>query len=505
MNYLRLYFLIITFIVFTYEIQSQIVNPKIWMFGYQLSERDTNTLDTGGFKQHGLNVMNFMSIPYNLSRISNGLGLGNCNTIIYDKNDNLILYSNGSKVFNRNHRLIENSDSLCFGSDWGVGNTKSAYYNQYYITRYAEPLVALSVPSKPYIYYLISVYITKDSITNPKIVYSIVDMTYNSGLGKMIQKELPIKLGNFTESIATCRHANAQDWWIIAREYYNKKFTLLRLNGNGINEVVINQQSNWDLLNKNAFKGNFSNRFSWDGKYFASYSYEGLELFDFDRCTGQLSNRREFLIPQDDTSSCSYVCFSPDNKLIYALLGHKIYQIEISTQIRRKIADWDYREDTVDGGTASFYTSFGIPQLAPDGKIYISTSEGTRYLHYIDKPNEIGLACDFRQRSIKLQNWNIGLPMFPNYELGADTSCHESSLDELERYKIDIYPNPASARIRIEGVSHETVIYNTLGQQVLVSKDKDIDISHLPVGVYHVLLSDRNGTVLKREKLIIQR
>ena len=496
------------------SLHGQVINPRIWMFGYTSPQTDTNSLDTGIYKKFGINTFDFRYNPYVQSRISHALGSLGCNAYIFGNMDSLILYSNGSKIFNGRHRLIEGGDRLNYGNDWNTSVYSRSYFGQYLISRYAEPIAIVNSVSDPSKYYLLSVFISSNSIINSKIVYSSIDMNVNSGNGKVMEKEIALKSGDFTESIGVCKHGNGKDWWVIAREFNKKNFTVIQLNQSGFNIISENQESKWDLSNHDAFRGNYSNRFSWKGEIFASYSYEGLELYDFDRCNGTLSNRREYKIPTDDTSSCSYVCFSPNDRLIYALLGHKIYQIEIGTNTVRKIADWDLRLDTVDGGTAAFYTSFGFPQLAPDGKIYISTSESTRYLHVIEKPNEIGQLCSFKQRSIKLLNWNSGLPNFPNYELGAVADkCGESGIADNILERIEVFPNPVSKFLVVSGQNIDGInieIYNLLGQLMSPNIEVNhqthhIDVRNLPAGIYLLQIRDKKGSLVRTERIVITR
>ncbi len=119
---------------------AQVVNPKIWYIGYQTEfKKDTSTPDTDFYiTQHGSTILNFKNNPITLTRFGYSLSLGACNVQLFDKNDSLILYSNGSKIFNGKHRLIEGGDSLSYGSDWATSpfapnenDLKIAYLDSY--------------------------------------------------------------------------------------------------------------------------------------------------------------------------------------------------------------------------------------------------------------------------------------------------------------------------------------------------------------------------------------
>ena len=67
------------------------------------------------------------------------------------------------------------------------------------------------------------------------------------------------------------------------------------------------------------------------------------------------------------------------------------------------------------------------------------------------------------------------------------------------------YPNPASSVIHMEGKELLTSIYDVLGQQVIVSTDTDIDVSSLSIGVYQIAIKNKEGEILARERLVVQR
>lgn len=78
----------------------------------------------------------------------------------------------------------------------------------------------------------------------------------------------------------------------------------------------------------------------------------------------------------------------------------------------------------------------------------------------------------------------------------ATASLSVESMDEL-----NMYPNPATNSVTIDGfAANNGVIYNSLGQVVSLNEtDQDlIDVSHLVSGVYIVQLSTSKGILTKR-------
>ena len=84
------------------------------------------------------------------------------------------------------------------------------------------------------------------------------------------------------------------------------------------------------------------------------------------------------------------------------------------------IANWDKYYDL---NNPPFADGFAFSQLAPDGKIYISATASSRFLHVIERPNLPGQACVFRQHGVRLPTSNgTTIPHFPNYRL-APIDC----------------------------------------------------------------------------------
>jgi Secretion system C-terminal sorting domain len=510
---------VVTLFIYIFWVShAQVVNPKMWYIGYQTPFRkDTNALDTDPIlKQIGSTILNFKNNPITLSRYAYALSHGACNVQLYDVKDSLILYSNGSKIFNGKHRLIEGGDSLSYGSDWTTSPFAGNYYGEFNIRVFHNAMIGLPSVKSPQQFFFISVFIPVGTAWHEKIVYSVVDMSLNGGRGKVIEKEVVLKTGKFAEAITACKHGNGRDWWIIAREYGKKNFSIFLLDSSGIKLKLENQLSGWDFLSVNLEQGNHTNRFSYDGTMFASFTHLGVELFDFNRCNGFLTNRREITLPLSDTLTyAGGGGFSPNNKLLYVGNIQKYYQVDIFNGLKlRKIATNDGYRDTPMGQTGGIETNFGLVQLAADGKLYMNTTSTTRYLHVIENPNDTGVLCNFKQRAIKLLTFNNGLPKYPNYELGAVVDkCGESGITDNEIEKIEVYPNPVSEFLvvsgqKLAGISIE--MYNLLGQKMSPSIEAKnqgyrLGVQTLPEGIYLLQVSDKNHNLIKTERLVITR
>ncbi|MCU0328546.1 MAG: T9SS type A sorting domain-containing protein [Chitinophagales bacterium] len=195
--------------------------------------------------------------------------------------------------------------------------------------------------------------------------------------------------------------------------------------------------------------------------------------------------------------------------MLYVCYNIWVYQFETNS---KDLLGSAVRVATYDGFMNGFHTFIEKPQIAPNGKIYICTGNSTRYLHTIEKPNEKGLACDLRQHSFRLKTFNTGVPHFPFYSLGADT-CYTTSISSpRSEYEIKIYPNPANEYLTIKNESKtkedlEIEIVDLLGKKVMSKKsfNEKIDIRNIENGVYFIMLKNKEGEIIYKEKLRISK
>ena len=167
-----------------------------------------------------------------------------------------------------------------------------------------------------------------------------------------------------------------------------------------------------------------------------AYTLAGtLELYDFDRCTGQLSNLQTIYTenPQLFLRNFWGACFSPNDSLLYIT---SIPQLSTDTS---RLYQFDLTATNIaaSGDTlwqTQFNETMGFLKLAPDGKIYLATNyyqyypyqdtmynNTNMYLSTINSPNSLGSACDLQPYSFYLGGKRTygGLPNNPDYMLPA--------------------------------------------------------------------------------------
>jgi hypothetical protein len=122
--------------------------------------------------------------------------------------------------------------------------------------------------------------------------------------------------------------------------------------------------------------------------------------------------------------------------------------------------------------------------------------------HYvINKPDELGTACDFVQNGIKLPNGNSGtLPNFPRFRVDEVDKCDPTITsvfgdDVYYRRDLEVYPNPSSGLFHIkipEIIGNATLIVTDINGHILVYREigqsilEDIDITNLPAERYNI-------------------
>ncbi|MBP7185132.1 MAG: T9SS type A sorting domain-containing protein [Saprospiraceae bacterium] len=236
---------------------------------------------------------------------------------------------------------------------------------------------------------------------------------------KIILKDSLLDFGKLT----ACRHANGRDWWIIAPSDSSNIFYNILFTPNGM------QYHSSSSTGENKILGLGFSCFSPDGNYYCISSGKDhidslggfIYFYHFDRCTGQLSNQQ---ISFTDTLPKAFtygVCFSPDSRFLYMCSALALYQYPIVNGrlgTRVEIARYDGFRSNIFGNVSS-PTYFGQINHGPDGRLYVN-GEGfpKRHIHTIHRPNEQGLACDFRQHDFPLYSNLANFPHFPHYRLG---------------------------------------------------------------------------------------
>ncbi|HRC32433.1 MAG TPA: T9SS type A sorting domain-containing protein [Bacteroidia bacterium] len=402
---MKIIFTLLIFLFFTFNGQSQFKN-NIWCFG-----------DSAG--------INFVNPNSPSTFITSVKSRGSCVSIC-DTNSNVLFYAytraglagNTTLVKDRNNNPMQNGTNV-LGQGW--------YYE----------LIIVPFPSDTNKYYLFSIGVSNSSPYG--LYYSIIDMTLNNGLGAVTQKNIQVNNMKANDGLTAIQHGNGRDWWLLFRGVttnLNNTYFKYLIDKNG---VLLNDTQNIGSITNIGFI-----KYSFDktGNKLVMVYYNGLcETFDFDRCTGQLSNNVSVRPPTPvpppipEFWSCD---FSPNGRFLYiATSGYYnaayLIQVDLLNPLLYATAD------TIDSITG-LESPGGQLKRGPDDKIYWSCawidSLGTWNYPYpntpasfnmynmnlsvINSPDSLGAACNFTPYSFYLGGARTywGLPNNPDYDLG---------------------------------------------------------------------------------------
>ncbi len=505
------YVLLLFACCFLHTLSAQPTYPKCyydckWMMGY-----DTDALDFMGCGS----LFDFSDTVVSVSTADKYMYMNFTNASICDESGNLQFYTNGCYIAGADHQVLENGSDLNPVIGGGCNNDFPFFGTGY---KGQQGTVILPYPGHPKQYMLIH----KKLKTVPNVDFqyncqglyiSVIDMNLNGGKGAVTVKNSLIDADSLTFGQFTAtKHANGRDWWLLSARLASKKIVRYLLSPAGLNRVGTQTAMGSDI----AIDDNFGQTvFSPDGSKYIRFNYEGLNILNFNRCTGMLSNRVTFpLHGLGDTILASGTGVSPNSRFLYISIGRKIYQFDLQASniqaSKTLVAVQKYP-------TLNFYQM----QLAPDGKIYVITLNMTNEIHTIESPNLKDTLCDVRQKSMVLPCKNgYSLPNLPNFRLGrlVGSSCDSlaTAIAEVEQMKeLRVYPNPASDELTIElppNLQNSKLtlrLHNQLGQTVHSqawreeSNTQTISVASLPSGFYVVSVS--NGAETWYQKVIVQR
>jgi hypothetical protein len=228
------------------------------------------------------------------------------------------------------------------------------------------------------------------------------------------------------------KHANGRDWWLLVCHAGRPKYSCFLIDQNGIS--LHREQIIGDDFARH--EGTYWAVFSPDGSRFVrTDAYNGSFLFDFNRCTGELSNY--YLMPEKSGRFIGGFCeFSPNSRFLYVNRPGMVVKLDLDAPNFGYYAiDTIQRFDYYYYPFSLFPVGFDFPKLAPDNKIYYGASSTTRWMHVVHRPNLPGSACDVENHGLLLPRYNNStICPAPNYRLGV---WEGSPCDTMGRHPAD--------------------------------------------------------------------
>ena len=212
-----------------------------------------------------------------------------------DENGNLLFYTDGIKIWNKNHTVMPNG----FGLLGDPSSTQSA--------------IIVPNPGNSNLFYVFTV----DELGKANgLNYSVIDLTLDGGLGNVTTKNVSLATPTL-EKITVVKHDNGVNFWVIAHKYNSNQFISYQITPTGINPAVISSSGVSIVGNPQKTIGYMKS--SPDGKYLAVVNGGNgsvVQLFNFNQITGQITLLSTS--PLNTNYIGGYgVEFSSNNKVLY--------------------------------------------------------------------------------------------------------------------------------------------------------------------------------------------
>jgi gliding motility-associated-like protein len=321
---------------------------------------------------------------------------------ISDPDGQLLFYSGGTNIWNRNHQILQNGDNI-------IGDTSSTQHG-----------VFIPKPGNPNIYYFLTVN-RYQALTG--LTYCEIDLSLDEGLGGVTaNKNIVIDPDIAGEKITAVYHADKQQVWIITHKRTGNAYAAFLISEDGISTSPVVSAGGFDFPDPLTSGSSGTNgpcsqlKISPDGTTLAAAimtgTNKGIDLSRFNNATGNI----EFITHLGGYTGQLYgLEFSPNSRFLYAadpfdlVFGGSVTQHDVTLPTPEAVAD--SKVAVADLGY-NFYDANCAMQLAPDGRIYIRNIMG-HVLNVINYPNNQGMACGFALDSFVTTNQApYGLPTF---------------------------------------------------------------------------------------------
>ncbi len=389
-------------------------------------------------------------------------------SVLSDPNGNLLFYTNGFQVWNKDNEIMPNGilEDSCAGIN--------TIQNCVIIPRVGH--------DEQYFLFTLDKFVQGSK----GLKYNIVDLSEDNGLGDVIVKSISLQDSVFNGAAVT-KHENGIDYWLVIRSFHNNtpQWDSYLIDESG--PTLMNSYNEAIAPVDNPLTGKFSP----NGKLL----YWSYYVFDFDNGNGQITGYRTLY--NGSSQSYSMAEFSPNSEVLYASYVSStawyVNQFDLTapviTDTRIELEELINEEIQIKGGM----------QLALNGKIYISYLDK---IGVINNPNILGIGCDYIQSNIDCPGkarW--GFPIFSSHHFNQVASMISNDLSN----NIIIYPNPTSQLLTIKDFQFNAkkfVLFNSSMENVLEGRlyqtETVIDISTASSGIYFLRLYGEKFNVMKK-------
>lgn len=310
----------------------------------------------------------------------------NCNegaATISDSSGQLLFYTDGITVWNKDHVVMPNGTGL-------MGSSTSS-----------QAAIIIPKPGSCKIYYIFT---CEESGNVNGFRYSEVNLSLEGGKGDVTSTKNILLTTPVCEKVTAVRKTDNSGYWVLTHSFPNNNFLAFSVTSSGVNINPVVSSAGLPITEYVQTVGHL--KISPCGTKLVSCSFkQKLEMFDFNASTGVVSNPRVL-----NNKLANYGAeFSPSGDVLYITTGNEDYVFDL--------VQYDLTVANVPASAVNLKTNipyqFGALQLGPDGKIYAAIIN-SNYMAYIDQPEVIGMGCNFIKNGIHLGNGQstFGLPQF---------------------------------------------------------------------------------------------
>lgn len=411
-----------------------------------------------------------------------------------DANGNLLFYSDGITIWNKNNQVMVT----------GLSGDPSS----------AQSGIILPYPETPGKY--IAVTLGKTDSNN--LTYTVIDMSLNGGLGGAVSGFTNIFLtgqsGTLGESVYAVRHTNKEDFWIIAvgssltnTSYLNVwKVTSAGVQANRYSVASVPVGNPTLPMGADGYL-----KFTTDGLHYvwADFTKGKIIYGDFNPTTGNITSvkiRDSYPLFSTGLNRLYGVEFSPSSKYLYltqapgsinsmqqtALLVYN-FEALLATNTPNSINPVKTITNplSMDDGVTDH---FGGIQLGPDGRIYITRFASTD-MFVIDNPESPTAMKIYKLTNFLPGKGYYGLPNFaaPWFRMELTPPANaESCANVSATYQVDIIPGMGLSnvsRIVIDFGDGGTTTYNSP-----LSSLYSFPYTYNKPGIYTITITAYNAT-----------
>jgi len=319
-----------------------------------------------------------------------------------DTNGNLLFYSDGLKIFNREHNVMP-------GLTCGTGFIPAG-----------QGALSIPKPGSDSLYYVF----TARAVENfhPMFYYTI-NMNRNGGLGEVIDIDTLEAGWDAANHITASYMKNKRDYWIFTRKYREHKYAAFKVTPQGVDPIPVLSNAPERPFETGGFG---VIKVAYNKKYIMSCfeAHTANEICKLDNETGEIEYLYQFHsheLPVDPWINQKNLEFSPSSKYLYISGDHYSAVPEEKVSCVYQL-DMQYVEDQMSFTQSA--TLVGEPkgyhiQLASDGKIYcyysLPDGPSPNVIGVINNPDRRGVECNYEDEALTIVDGLIGGQSFVNF------------------------------------------------------------------------------------------